>query len=134
MPVCMQHRQNATWEPATVVNQCAPNSYWIMQENGAGQPRIYRHTRTSLQIRSTPTDGEAKAQMEEYFPEKDTLDLPESEFFSKNREESQLAEPLCTGGTTLENAPDTPNAPVHCKSTRENFGKPAKKYSDQLYL
>ena len=30
--VQVQHRQNATWEPATVVNQCAPNSYWIMQE------------------------------------------------------------------------------------------------------
>ena len=26
--VWVQHRQNATWEPATVVNQCAPNS-WI---------------------------------------------------------------------------------------------------------
>ena len=63
-----------------------------------------------------------------------TLDLPESENFSENREESQIAEPLCTSGTTLGNAPDAPNAPVQCKSTRENFGKPAKKYSDQLYL
>ena len=33
-PVWVQHRQNATWEPATVVKQCASNSYWIMQENG----------------------------------------------------------------------------------------------------
>ena len=64
-----------------------------------------------------------------------TLDLPESENFSENREEnSQLAGLLCTSGTTLGNAPDAPNAPVQCKSTRENFGKPAKKYSDQLYL
>ena len=63
-----------------------------------------------------------------------TLDLPESENFSENREESQIAEPLCTSGTTLGNAPDAPNVPVQCKSTRENFGKPAKKYSDQLYL
>ena len=31
-PVWVLHRQNATWEPAEVVNQCAPNSYWIMQE------------------------------------------------------------------------------------------------------
>ena len=36
-PVWVQHRQNAIWEPATVVNQCAANSYWIMQENGAEQ-------------------------------------------------------------------------------------------------
>ena len=62
-----------------------------------------------------------------------TLDLLESDF-SENREESQIAEPLCTNGTMLENAPDAPHAPGTCKSTRENFGKPAKKYSDQLYL
>ena len=44
-----------------------------------------------------------------------TLDLPDvdSENFSENKEESQIAEPLCTNGTTLENAPDAPNAPVH---------------------
>ena len=64
-----------------------------------------------------------------------TLDLPESENFSENKEESQIVEPqLCTSGTTLGNAPGVPNAPVQCKSTHENFGKPAKKYSDQLYL
>ena len=64
-----------------------------------------------------------------------SLDLPESENFSENRKESQIAEPqLCTSGTTLGNAPDAPIAPETCKSTLENFGKPAKKYSDQLYL
>ena len=57
-PVWVQHRQNATREPATVVNQCAPNSYWIMQENGTAQPKVYRHTRAMLKIRSTPTEGE----------------------------------------------------------------------------
>ena len=51
-PVWVQHRQNAT-----VVNQCAPNSYWIMQENGTKQPKVYRHTRTMLKIRFTPTEG-----------------------------------------------------------------------------
>ena len=64
------------------------------------------------------------------------LDLPDSDF-SENREESQIAEPLCTDGTTLENAPNaqcTPYAPGTCKSTRENFGKQAKLFSDQLYL
>ena len=57
-PVWVQHRQNATWEPAIVVNQCALNSYWIMQENGTEQPKVYRHTRTMLKIRSTPTEAE----------------------------------------------------------------------------
>ena len=55
-PVWIQHRQNATWEPATLINQCALNSYWIMQENGTEQPNVYRCTRTMLKIRSTPTD------------------------------------------------------------------------------
>ena len=62
-----------------------------------------------------------------------SLDLPESENFSENREESQIAEPLCTNGTTLGTC-DAPFAPGTGKSTCENFGKPAKKYSDQLYL
>ena len=57
-PVWVQHRQNATWEPAIVVNQCTLNSYWIMQENGTEQPEVYRHTRTMLKIRSTPTEAE----------------------------------------------------------------------------
>ena len=68
-PVWVQHRQNATWEPATVVNQCALNSYWIMQENGTEQPKVFRHTRTMLKIRSTPTEGEQTAQMKEWTTE-----------------------------------------------------------------
>ena len=168
-PVWVQHEQNATWEPAIVVNQCALNSYWIMQENGAEQRKVYRCTRSMLKIRSTPTDSEQKAQMREWSTETEavmfqtpavpygrrnctvensqghslpsglapplpSLDLPDSENFSENREESQIAEPLCTNGTTLENAPDAPFPQGTCKSTHEHFGKPAKKYSDQLYL
>ena len=62
-PVWVQHRQNATWEPAIVVNQCALNSYWIMPENGTEQPKVYRHTRTMLKIRSTPTEAEQAGYM-----------------------------------------------------------------------
>ena len=54
----VQHRQNTSWEPATVVSQCTTNSYWIMQENGTEQPKVYRRTRTMLKIRCTPTDIE----------------------------------------------------------------------------
>ena len=70
-PVWVQHRQNATWELAIVVNQSAPYFYWIMQENGVEQPKVYRHTRTMLKIRSAPTDGEQKAQMREWSTETD---------------------------------------------------------------
>ena len=65
----------------------------------------------------------------ELFPE-------DSENLSENREESQIVEPLCTDGTTLENAPDaqnaqcTPYTPWTHKSTCENFRKPAKIFSD----
>ena len=65
-PVWVQHRQNATWEPAIVVNQGAPNSYWIMQENGTEQPKVYRHTRTMLKIRSTPTAVKWTGHMQDY--------------------------------------------------------------------
>ena len=63
----------ATWEPAIVVNQCAPNSYWIMGENGAEQPKVYRHTRSMLKKRSTPTDDEQKAQLREWVQEKEDM-------------------------------------------------------------
>ena len=53
MPVWVQHRQNTSWEPATVMSQCTSNSYWIMQENGTDQPKVYRRTRTMIKIRCT---------------------------------------------------------------------------------
>ena len=53
MPVWVQRRQNTSWEPATVVSQCNSNSYWIMQENGTDQPKVYKRTRTMLKIRCT---------------------------------------------------------------------------------
>ena len=53
MPVWVQHGQNTSWEQATVVSQCNSNSYWIMQENGTDQPKVYRRTRTMLKIRCT---------------------------------------------------------------------------------
>ena len=67
------------------------------------------------------------------------LDLSVSDF-SENREESQIAEPLCTDGTTLENAADaqyaqcTPYAPGTCKSIHENFGKPSYLVDVQLKM
>ena len=68
-PVWVLHRQHVTWEPATVVNQYVLNFYWIMQENGTEQPKVYRYTRTMLKIRSTPTEGEQTAQMKEWTTE-----------------------------------------------------------------
>ena len=85
-PVWVQHRQNATWEPAIEVNKCAPNSYWIMQENGAEQPKVYRCTRTMLKIRSTPTDGKQKAQMRGWSTETDNAEfhLPAISYRNRN--------------------------------------------------
>ena len=53
MAVWVQHRQNTSWKPVTVVSQGSSNSYWIMQENGTDQPRVYRRTRSMLKIRCT---------------------------------------------------------------------------------
>ena len=40
-----------------------------MQENVIEQPKVYRHTRAMLKIRSTPTEGERTAQMKEWMTE-----------------------------------------------------------------
>ena len=37
-----------------------------MQENCTEQPKVYRHTRTMLKIRSTPTDVEWTGHMKDY--------------------------------------------------------------------
>ena len=42
MAVWVQHKQNTSWEPAIVTSQSSSNSYWIMQENGDDQPKVYR--------------------------------------------------------------------------------------------
>ena len=49
-------------------------------------------------------------------------------------EEIEIAESLCTDVPVLEtpdtNRQNTPYTPGSCKSTRKNFGKPAKSFSD----
>ena len=46
-----------------------------MQENGAEQPKVYRHTRTMLKPRSTPTEDKQKAQMREWSTETDSTEF-----------------------------------------------------------
>ena len=40
-----------------------------MQENGTEQPKVYRHTRAMLKIRSTPTDVEQTGHMKDWSTE-----------------------------------------------------------------
>ena len=130
-PGWVQHRQNATWEPATVVSQCTPNPYWIMQENGTEQLKVYRRTRFMLKIRSTPTEAEQNDQSTELEkakfhtpaivrhcvkenslenvspdPVQSTLPRldthPQAPFDSKSEDREEIAEPLCTDGATLD--------------------------------
>ena len=46
-----------------------------MQENGAEKPKMYRCTKTSLKIRSTPTGGKQKAQIRKWMPEKENMEF-----------------------------------------------------------
>ena len=151
-------------EPTVVVNQTdAPNSYWIMQENGAQQPKIYRRTRSFLKIRSTPTDGKQKAQMKELMPEKENAEFqtpaipyrPGNSMVENSQDQSSssgLVSPLPT--LDLPNTQSfsemreedgqiagplctsgmTVDAPVQCKSTRKNFGQEPHRFRDQLYV
>ena len=60
------------------------------------------------------------------------LDLPPAAFESEDREE--IAESLCTDEAALEipekNGQNTPYTPGSCKSTRKNFGRPARSFHD----
>ena len=140
-----------------------------MQENGTEEPKVYRHTRTMLKIRSTPTEAEQTGYMndqsteskkaESYIPAipnmvrdcvKENslenispdpvqltlprLDLSQAPFDSKSEDREEIAESLCTDGTSPEIPEEhegtTPYTPGSHKSTRKNFGKPASSFSD----
>ena len=74
-PVWVQHRQNTSWEPATVVSECTTNTYWIMQENGTEQPKVYRRTRSMLKIRCTPTEVEQTGYRNSQLTESETAEF-----------------------------------------------------------
>ena len=79
-PVWVQHRQNNTWEPAIVVNQCAPNSEFHIPAMSNGNRNVMVK---NSQEHSSPS-GLALP-----LP---TLDLPESENFSENRLQNHCAQ------------------------------------------
>ena len=157
MAVWVQHRQNTSWEPATVVSQSSSNSYWIMQENGTDQPKVYRRTRTMLKIRCTnvrqtrhnysqstesekakfqtpSTSNEARNYVEHNSVEKISQDLvhpTKSSLISESEEREEIAEiPAPAPAHTLETVEEQSHTPGSKKSTRKNLGRPASSYSD----
>ena len=151
MPVWVQHRQNTSWEPATVVSQCSSNSYWIMQENGTDQPRVYRRTRTMLKIRCTDirqtesekakfqtpsTSNAVRNYVEHNSVENISQDLvhptksdtASASLISESEEREEIAE--TANVPALERVEEQSHTPGSRKSTRKNLGRPASSYSD----
>ena len=92
MPVWVQHRQNTSWELATLVSQCNSNSYWIMQENGTDQPKVYRRTRTMLKIRCTNVRETRHSYSQSTEPEKAEFHTPAIPNETRNYVEHNSAE------------------------------------------
>ena len=128
-PVWVQHRQNAIWEPAIVVNQCTPNSYWIMQEDGTEQPKVYRCTRTMLKIRSTPTEAEQTGYRNSQSTESEKAEfhtpaIPNMvrDCVKENSLENISPDPV---QSTLPRSDNLPQAPFDSKSEdREEIAEP----------
>ena len=115
-----------------------------MQENGTEQPKVYRCTMAMLKIRSTPTEGKQTAQMKEWMTESRKLEssipaIPNMirDSVHKNSQENtssdsvQLPLPRLDLPKAGQNTPYTPGSR---KSTRKNFGKPAKSFSNFLHV
>ena len=128
MPVWVQHRQNTSWEPATVMSQCTSNSYWIMQENGTDQPKVYRRTRTMLKIRCTNIRQTRHSNSQLTESEKTEFHTPEREEIA---EIADVPAPTPAPAPALERIKEQSTyTPGSRKSTRKNFGKPASSFSD----
>ena len=155
--VWVQHRQNTSWEPATVVSQSSSNSYWIMQENGTDQPIVYRRTRTMLKIRCTDirqtrhnysqsTESE-KAKFQTPSTSNSVEEIPQdlvyptksdtasASLFSESEEREEITAetadiPAPAPAPTLGTVEEQSHTPGSRKSTRKNLGRPASIYSD----
>ena len=159
MAVWVQHRQNTSWEPATVMSQCSSNSYWIMQENGTDQPRVYRRTRTMLKIRCTDvrqtshnysqstesekakfqsTSNEVRNYVEHNSVENVSqdlvhptkLDTASASLISESEEREEITETADVPAPALERVEEQSHTPGSRKSMRKNLGRPASSYSD----
>ena len=160
MPVWVQHRQNTSWEPATVVSQCTSNSYWIMQENGTDQPKVYRRTRTMLKIRCTDIRQTRHSNSQSTESEKAEFHTPaipnvtrncvkhnsaeniSQDLVHLNKSDSEASASFDSKSEEREEIADVPapalerieeqssHTPGSRKSTRENLGKPASSFSD----
>ena len=145
MAVWVQHRQNTSWEPATVVSQSSSNSYWIMQENGTDQPRVYRRTRTMLKIRCTDVRQTRHNYSQSTESEKAKFQTPstsnEARNYVKHNSVEKIPQDLVhptksetaevpAPAPTLETVEEQSHTPGPRKSTRKNLGRPASTYSD----
>ena len=152
MAVWVQHRQNTSWEPATVVSQSSSNS---------DQPRVYRRTRSMLKIRctdvrqtrhnysqlteiekakfQTPFTYNDERNFVKHNPVKkisdDLVHLTKSHtssvldsIFSEEREE--IAEDIPAPTPAPETVEEQPYTPGSRKSMRKNLGRPASTFSD----
>ena len=155
----VQHRQNTSSEPATVMSQCSSNSYWIMQDNGTDQPRVYRRTRTMLKIRCTDirqtrhnyrqstesekaefqtpsTSNEARNYVEHNSVENISQDLvhpTKSDTASASLiSESEEREEIAetAPAPALEKVEEQSHTPGSRKSMRKNLGRPASSFGD----
>ena len=157
--VWIQHRQNTSWEPATVVSQSSSNSYWIMQENGTDQcvggpglcSRSDAPTSDKAQLQpiesekakfQTPsTSNEARNYVEHNSVEEIPQDLvhptksdtASASLFSESEEREEIAAETAdipAPAPTLETVEEQSHTPGSRKSMRKNLGRPASTYSD----
>ena len=159
MPVWVQHRQNTSWKPTTVMSQCNSNSYWIMQENGTDQPKVYRRNRTMLKIRCTDVRQTRHNYSQSTESDKAEFHTPAIPNATRNCVEHNSAENISQDlvhltkldteasaffdfeseereeiadvpAPALERVEEQSHTPGSKKSTRKNFGRPASSFSD----
>ena len=149
MPVWVQHRQNTSWEPATVVRQCTSNSCKRIRCTDVKQTR---HSNSQLtesekaEFHTLAIPNETRNCVEHNSVENISQDLVHPnksdteasvsfDFKSEEREEiAEIADvpaPTPTPAPALERIEEqSSHTPGSRKSTKKNFGKAASSFSD----
>ena len=142
-PVRVQHRQNISWEPATVVSQCSSNSYWItnVRETRHNYSQLTKSEKAEIQTSAIPNatrncvEHNSAENISQHLVHLTKLDIKAStsfDFESEEREEiTEIADvPAFTPAPALERVEEHSHTPGSRKSTRKNFGRPASSFSE----
>ena len=98
----------------------SPNSYWIVQENGEEQPRVYRRFRHMLKIRSSTHGSDQNTHEAECAVENSNVKFHHQSTFDDNRNQPAMNSIKNYTPGEMQSALQTPDLPISTENREES--------------